>query len=200
MAGVREKQKQETQAVLLRHARELFEQQGYRKTTVKQVAERAGVAVGTVFVHFPDKSSLLAASLYEGINEVVEEAFATLPTEKGLVATLMHFAECLYRWYRRDVELSKHLLKESLFLTGEWGDQFQEQGEQFVIRLAALIEEARGRGEVAESVQPMFAALSFFSCYFTALLGVVKQPETPLEHHLQMLEMALRWQLRQHED
>ncbi|MBU47119.1 MAG: TetR family transcriptional regulator [Deltaproteobacteria bacterium] len=196
MAKVREKQKQETRDALLEAARLLFEERGFRKTTVKQVAERAGVAVGTVFVHFPDKSSLLAASLHESIERVVEEAFDTLPQQGDVVESLLHFAECLYSWYRQDAELSKHLLKEGLFLGGEWGGRFRSLSEVFVMRLAGLIEEAKTQGELAPDLDSFMAALGFFSSYFTALLGVVMEPETPLSFHMKMLERATRFQLR----
>lgn len=195
MSGVREQRKRETRAQLLSVARELFASQGYRKTTTKQIAQKAGVAVGTVFVHFPDKASLLAASLLDGIDEVVEEAFATLPEEE-IVVQLMHFARSLYGWYRQDVELSRALLRESLFLLGEWDLRFREQSMAFVGRVATLVEGAQGRGELDESIDSGLAALSFFSCYFTALMGVVKDEESPLASHLMMLERVVRHQLR----
>ncbi|GAB6876096.1 TetR/AcrR family transcriptional regulator [Thermaerobacter litoralis] len=39
----------------------LFRERGYRGTGLRQVAAAAGVAVGTVYAHFPDKPSLLRA-------------------------------------------------------------------------------------------------------------------------------------------
>jgi len=195
MTGAREQQKRETRRQILLAAKALFGEHGYQKTTTKQIAERAGVAAGTVFVHFPDKASLLAASLLDGIDGVVEEAFATLP-DADLVAQLLHFARALYGWYRQDPELSRALLRESLFLTGEWDQRFREQSMDFLGRLCGLIESAKERGEIDEEIDSMLAALSFFACYFTALLGVVKEEDSPLEGHLILLERTLRYQLR----
>lgn len=197
MSGSREKQKQETRKLLLEKARLLFASKGFRKTTIKQVAQDAGVAVGTVFVHFPDKSALLAASFYDGLDEIIEHTFETLPPdEEGIVVQLLHFAECFYRWYRRDVELSKHLLKETLFLTGEWGEKFRGQSELFIMRLTKLVEASKARQEISEDIDSFLVTIGFFSNYFTAVLAVVKEPETPVEFNLMMLERLLRWQLR----
>jgi AcrR family transcriptional regulator len=48
-----------TRARILRAAEELFTRGGYAGATIHDVAERAGVGVGTVYHHFPDKHALL---------------------------------------------------------------------------------------------------------------------------------------------
>ncbi len=45
---------------ILDAARELFVEQGYRKTSIDEVALRAHVAKGTVYAHFENKASLLS--------------------------------------------------------------------------------------------------------------------------------------------
>ena len=50
-----------TRARLLEAAVELFTRRGYDGTSIGDVAERAGVGVGTVYHHFPDKRAILLA-------------------------------------------------------------------------------------------------------------------------------------------
>ena len=59
---------QETRQRLLVAARELFGRKGYEGTSIGDVAEQAGIGVGTVYHHFEDKRSLLLELLerYEG--------------------------------------------------------------------------------------------------------------------------------------
>lgn len=45
---------------ILEAARALFTTDGYEQTTIAQVARRAGVAVGTVYLYFKNKSDLLS--------------------------------------------------------------------------------------------------------------------------------------------
>jgi len=52
---------EETRARILAAARELFERNGTRGTTTREVAERAGVNEATLFRHFGSKSALLEA-------------------------------------------------------------------------------------------------------------------------------------------
>ena len=50
-----------TRRRLLQAAEPLFSRRGYEATSMADVAERAGVGVGTLYHHFPDKRSLLLA-------------------------------------------------------------------------------------------------------------------------------------------
>jgi len=58
LAGVREAQKQTTRSKVLEAARELFNEIGYDETTIRAIAERAGVSVGSVFTTFDSKSDV----------------------------------------------------------------------------------------------------------------------------------------------
>ena len=55
----RQDQARETERAVLRAASELFVDQGYGRTTLAQVAERAGVSVETVYARFKNKPGLL---------------------------------------------------------------------------------------------------------------------------------------------
>ncbi|HYY09366.1 MAG TPA: TetR family transcriptional regulator, partial [Kineosporiaceae bacterium] len=58
-------------------ARELFAAQGYERTTVEAVAERAGVSRRTFFRHFPSKDDAIFPD-HEGIAAAVEAHLAAL--------------------------------------------------------------------------------------------------------------------------
>ncbi|MFJ1767588.1 TetR/AcrR family transcriptional regulator [Amycolatopsis sp. NPDC088138] len=57
----RERKKAQTRAAIQEAALELFVSQGYRETTIAQIAARADVATRTVTLHFPAKEDLLFA-------------------------------------------------------------------------------------------------------------------------------------------
>ncbi len=46
---------------IIEAARDLFTTEGYESTTIAQVAKRAGVGVGTVYLYFKNKGEILAA-------------------------------------------------------------------------------------------------------------------------------------------
>lgn len=51
----------ETYDKILQVARRLFVQQGYTATSMRQVAEQAGIGKATIYHHFPDKQTIVMA-------------------------------------------------------------------------------------------------------------------------------------------
>ena len=58
-------------------------QVGKERLTTTRVAERAGVAVGTLYQYFPNKSSLLQAALRRHFEGVAGAIFAVCASEQG---------------------------------------------------------------------------------------------------------------------
>ncbi len=78
--GLRETNKQDKRERLSRAAHELFSEQGFDATTMRQIAERAGIGVGTIFLYARDKQGLLFLLFSEAVLGVEQQAFTTLPT------------------------------------------------------------------------------------------------------------------------
>lgn len=58
---------------ILQAATELFVQHGYRKTSVDDVSRKAGVAKGTVYIHFKNKADLMLHAIAEEKKRYVAE-------------------------------------------------------------------------------------------------------------------------------
>lgn len=58
--------------------------QGFEKTGTTQIAERAGVSVGSLYQYFPNKRALLAALVQRHISEVVDASVAACEAVHGL--------------------------------------------------------------------------------------------------------------------
>ena len=55
----RQLQKQSTREKIIRAAKQIFIEKGIINTATSQIAEEAGIAHGTLFLHFPNKDSLV---------------------------------------------------------------------------------------------------------------------------------------------
>lgn len=78
----RERKKQQTHAAIVAAARELFAARGYDDVTIPEIAERADVAVSTVFAHFPTKDEIFFSgwsALTTQLEKFLSEAFETEP-------------------------------------------------------------------------------------------------------------------------
>ena len=145
---------QETRKGILEAAKAVYGGAQGAEAPVSHVAKLAGVAVGTVFVHFPDKPSLLAAALEEEIVAALAEAWKTLPANVPCHEQLLHLAGAMYRFYAGRPALYRVLLKETLFLRGEWGRRAVEDVLRFVEGVTALLEASRDRGEYRADRRP----------------------------------------------
>jgi len=70
--NTRQQNKAETRYSLLQAGLALFAEQGYEETPAVEIALKAGVAVGTLYLHFGDKAGLLQEVLRQGALELHE--------------------------------------------------------------------------------------------------------------------------------
>jgi len=107
---LRERQAEATRQLLVSVARELFTERGYAATSVEDIIQRAGVARGALYHHFPGKDALFRAVydavLADAASRVVMAA-AAVPEPWGAVrAGLSAFLDaCLEPAFRRVVVL-----------------------------------------------------------------------------------------------
>ncbi len=189
----------ETRRLILAAAKDLYREKGYRLAPTRELARRAGVAEGTVFAHFPDKATLLAAALHEDLEQTIGRAVASLPPRVAPCRDrLLHLAGALYGYYAEDPELSRALVKESLFLGGDWGERVRGAVLGFISLASGIVEEAKAQGEYALDVDAALAGKAFFAVYYLELLaglsGTVFDPvqvRNDLEGQIRLWERGL---------
>jgi AcrR family transcriptional regulator len=165
---LRDEQKEGTRLRVLAAAAALFKEQSYEETTTRSIAVRAGVATGTVFVHFPDKAAIAEAMLEDHVERALSAALRSLP-RRGLGPRLLAVANALFRAYDAEPELSKVLLRQGLFATSADGPLSKQLG-RFRAWVASQVSEAAAHGEHLLVSQPHFFA-GFFSIYFGLLVA-----------------------------
>lgn len=176
MTTLRESQKQQTRELILAAARQLFEQLGYDQTTIRAVAARAGVGIGTVFGHCPDKASLLVASWLDDLDRVLVEAMAGLDQAAPVIDQFLHIVRAYFVYYAKRPRLFKPLIKEIIFHSGALGAEIQAKAQQFLALLAHKLGQARDRGDLRPGIDCPLAANAFFSYYLLVLMNGMNQP------------------------
>jgi AcrR family transcriptional regulator len=81
--GVRQARKQATRERVLFSARTLFEEVGYEATTIRMVAQRAEVSVGSVFTCFSGKAELLSQVMEDRLEGLYAELEQVTPHLRG---------------------------------------------------------------------------------------------------------------------
>jgi AcrR family transcriptional regulator len=169
--------------VILDAAYGLFAEKGYARTTMRALASRAGVGLGTIFKHFSDKPSLLVAAYEEDLGKIIVEAFGSLP-ESGIRAQLLHITKGIYDFYATDSSFSRDLIREALFLKGEHGKILDDQLMLFLDEITRLFRKAVENGEISSDRNVQEDALAFGAFYFAGLVMGLKQSSFDIEDRL----------------
>ncbi len=152
-----QRRRAETRARLLDSAMTLFAQHGYRETSVKMIAEHAGVAQGLLYNYFDGKEGLLVALFEESMSQVrASFAAADDPTDgRSPIEKLIRASFAIVRENLRFWQLSYSVRSQAAVLSG-LGDQLHAWTD--AIRQAL---EAYFRGSGAE--QPEIEAAILFA-------------------------------------
>ena len=111
--GKRAEKQELTRRRIVEAAVELHARIGPARTSIAQIAERAGVQRHTFYAHFPDDRSLMSACSAlalerEPLPDV--EAWADYPA--GL-ERIRHGLDDMYRWYARNEQLTASVLRDA---------------------------------------------------------------------------------------
>jgi len=177
----REASKIETRRLVLEAARELFSQKGMQECTIRDIARKAGVSPASVLVHYKSKTALLEEALVGDIADAVSGLIGSMPAGAGLLEKLMHLSKGMLRFYDRDRNLYRALIRLTIFEPVSETPGMTRQSEEYVRFLSNMVEEGKVSGAVREQTDSTVAAASIFSLYLGALTMLFRMPEMSVE-------------------
>ena len=191
----RERARQAKRERIARAAAELFHERGFDATTTEQIAERADVAKGTLFLYAKTKARLLLLVYEAEISDVVADALRDIRPEAPIVDTLVGLFGRFFELYERDAELARRFIQELVLATPDEDGRVISTTATFLGRLAALIQGWQASGRVAADVDAFLAARTTFALYYAALLGWLSGqiPSAAARDDLLARSFALHW-------
>lgn len=169
--GKREKNRRDKQQRITAAAGALFASKGVDATSTSEIARRAGVAKGTLFLYAPNKIDLLFMVMHDRLEQTVDAAIASAPKRKGLNARLLHVFKALYAMYERSGSMGREFVRSLPGASGPNAERVNALTFAFLHRLAGLVLEAQHAGEVRADVVPMEGAQNVFALYFAGLMA-----------------------------
>jgi len=89
MAKITAEEREQTKVNIINASRVVFREHGFQKTTIKMVAQKAGVGVSTIYGYFPSKLDLFIYSFLQLKKDIeVDEAIIIKELKKGLAEGL----------------------------------------------------------------------------------------------------------------
>jgi AcrR family transcriptional regulator len=150
MSSSRTPRRSDTRQRIQEVALELFAEQGYEKTSLREIAERLEVTKAALYYHFRTKEDILIA-LYEDLTRPLEElvirAREQPPTLETKKETLRHYSErlqdaaSLFRFFHEN----QGALRE-LRIGGDLKQRMKALGELMCAEDASLVDRMRCMG------------------------------------------------------
>jgi len=173
-SGTQSATQESARARILRAAANLYSRNGFRGTSLREVAEAAGVTKPLVLYHFESKEKLFSALLREAVGRCRREAEDTLARAGSAAERLRELLRAHVRQAREAPEVAAFaydvMTRPGLL---PLGFEYRSEAQEFFDIYARLIEEGQKRGEFRGSDPVVIAATVFgtLRMYVVAVLA-----------------------------
>lgn len=166
--SLREKQRQEREALIIQAAEEIFQEKGYYEASMDEIAARVGIAKGTIYTHFPGKEELVLAIFRRNLEAFIQRIDAVIDTETTPRARLEALIQFVYTGlYSKHAQLLSSMYNgvDMKRMIMEKGGCMSDLWESVVSRVTRLLEEGKAAGELNPAIPTKVMLFSFFSLF-----------------------------------
>jgi AcrR family transcriptional regulator len=193
--GLRERRKLETRERIRAAAAELFTRKGYGAATMRDIARRAHVGLGTLFNYAEDKRDLVFLIFNEELNAVTDVALAAPRAEQPLVDQLLAVFRVHYRWLGAKPALARILLQELTFYSsGKQASTFHGIRKRLIDGVEQLVLNSQKQRKLRTDEQAGVVARHIFFVYSASLRWWIAAPRPDPEKGIADLRRLLRLQ------
>jgi AcrR family transcriptional regulator len=198
LPGLRQRNRLQKRSRIRQAVRELFSSQGFEATTLRQIADRAQVGLGTLFNYARDKRDLTFLLFNEDLARLADEAITESGRETRVLEQVMAVWEPHYRFFAQDPVLCRILLRDMYFYEeGTEARRFHGTTTRLRSHLLQLVESGQRDGQLAAAASATDIAALLFSVFESSVRYWMHE-ETPaadeglatLRRRLEMLLQA----------
>lgn len=194
--GLREQNKLDKRQRIRAAARELFSKHGYDSATLRQIARRAHVGLGTLFNYAQDKRDLVFLIFNEELAAVTDDALQAVKSHHDLLDQLIGIYKPHYEYFSKHPALSRILLKELTFYSeGKQAAAFQEIRARLISGIEKAVRIAQEERRILSDENSAIVARQIFFISSGAIrwwiAGSSPNPRKGLTELRQLLELQL---------
>jgi AcrR family transcriptional regulator len=182
-AGRRERQKQDRERRIVAAARRLFDRKGFAATSMEDVAERADLAVGTLYNYFRSKDQLLFAmsrSDTEPLLKLGERILADPPADpvEAIAALTEVMVQGITAGERR---LWRELFVAAIAAPDTLGARLFALDMRLIAQLTTMLDQLKKRGAIDASVDSARAAGLFYGICLSWTIAFATREDVTIE-------------------
>jgi AcrR family transcriptional regulator len=168
--GLREQRKQEKRQRIRSAVRVLFTKHGFETATLRQIAKRAHVALGTLFNYAQDKRDLVFLIFNEELSSVADVALQAAETQNTLLDQMMALCRPHYEFFARNPVLSRILLKNMTFYSeGKQAAEYHRNRTRLLNAIEQIVRNAQQDGQIRSDEDAALIARHLFLVFAGAV-------------------------------
>lgn len=197
MSGLRERKKEKTRKSILECSEKLFAKNGFKNTTIDEIAGCADVGVGTVYNYFGGKTEILVAILTDRTDSVLKAGAQILGREKLGVKEGLKELLGLYLtgYFAYDREMMREAVASSILYPDGFGQKMCELDYQLKDQLERLIERFVAEGLLRPDLNLEAASGLLFGSFVNILLRALVVMEICLPEANELMAEKIEWLL-----
>ena len=189
--GLRQVKKERTRNAILESARVLFFNYGYGSTTIEAIAEKAEVAVGTVYNYFESKSAIILAITAEDTSDALDKE-VSIPENctgfEGVKLYVYTFMQSLSVYPRK---LICELMREAWSSDNSLSSDLIRQDLTLLGGLSTVLKELRDSNRIKSDTDIEHSALVIYGAVNTVLMWYATDENLSSEQILESLDNML---------
>jgi AcrR family transcriptional regulator len=194
--GQRERNKADKRHKIRGAASRLFSEHGYDDTTIRAIARRAGVGLGTVFAYAADKRDLLFLIFNDELAAMTAAALAGIDDRRPFLEQVLRVFRAHYRFFAREPALSRFMLRElTFYVAGPEAQRFQVSRAKLERGLTVLVDRAKAGRRLRSQERSVVIARALFSLYQAELRRWLADDEPDLAKGMRALRRMLKLQI-----
>jgi AcrR family transcriptional regulator len=196
--GRREMQKQDRERRIVAAARRLFDRKGYANTAMEEIAERAGVAVGTLYNYFPSKDELLLTILRRETDALIAAGERVLQNPpKELADAVSAIASLFVDSITSDERgLWREVLAAAMSSPEKMRTRLFDLDLRFIAQFATLVDKFKSDHAVASEVDSIQAAGLFYSVCVAWGMAYLTNEQTSVAELRDLIDSGIRLAIR----
>lgn len=165
----REVKKKNNKRAILNSAISLFNENGYEKTSIAQIARKAGVGKGTVYSYFDTKKSIIKGFCEYELEKVHHQLIAQSNQDASILEQMLIMYMTEFKHITQNREFGRLYMKEALFPDDDALKTTTDFDEKYFDVLFPIFKKAQERGELRKDLELLHITAQFYSLFIIIL-------------------------------
>jgi AcrR family transcriptional regulator len=161
----REEKKQQTKKAILEAAVRLFDEKGFEKTSIEELAREAGIGKGTIYTYFQTKSEIFYAFCEEQLEFIHEELASKTDPNAPVIEQVMTVFMGEFLHVTQNPEFGRFFMQQVLFPPDTDKHRSAEVDNKWLELLYSIYRRAQQKNELRGDIDLLYLAGHFYALY-----------------------------------